>query len=274
MTRVPPIALTIAGLDPSGGAGITADLKTFAAHGLYGICCVTALTVQSTQGVRRTVPVDATVIVETLDCLADDITPAGIKIGMLETAGAVHAVSDFLERANYPAENVVLDPIVRSSSGAALLDEEGISALKGRLLARVGWITPNIDELAFLLNEPVAVADEVPAQAQRLQKLASTATNSHLRVIVTGGHLADPDDFFLDVNGESGWVRGRWVKTNATHGTGCAFSSALLCQHLLQGPQSGCESKITAAKEYVTSALEHAYPIGQGKGPMNHLYKL
>jgi hydroxymethylpyrimidine/phosphomethylpyrimidine kinase len=274
MPSTPPVALTIAGLDPSGGAGVTADLKTFAAHGLYGICCVTALTVQSTQGVRRTVPVDATIIRETLDCLADDIPPAGIKIGMLGTAAAVHAAADFLERANYPTENVVLDPIVRSSSGAALLDDEGVNSLRSRLLTRVGWITPNIHELAFLLEEPVVAADELPAQAQRLQKLAAATGNPHLRVVVTGGHLAEPDDFFFDLNGESGWIRGKWVKTWATHGTGCAFSSALLCQHLLQGPQSSCNSKMTAAKAYVTAALEHAYPIGHGKGPMNHHYKL
>lgn len=270
----PEVGLTIAGLDPSSGAGMTADLKTFAAHRLYGICCPTALTVQSTRGVRRAVPLDASLVTEILDCLAEDTLPAGIKIGMLGNASVAAAVSDFLFIAGTPRNAIVLDPVLRSSSGAALLDDGGVRIIRERLLGQIGWITPNVDELAVLLDEPVADADGIPAQADRLQQLAARADNICLRVVVTGGHLAQPDDYFLDSLERAKdpeqpgvWLRGERVETTSTHGTGCAFSSALMCQ-VVRGLSP--EEAVAEAKAYVTSALRHAYPIGSGKGPMNH----
>ena len=144
--------LTIAGHDPSSGAGVTADLSTFAAHGLFGSSCITALTVQSTQGVFGSSPVSAEILAAALDCLLADLPPVGIKIGMLATASNVIAVADFLERIRDMAPNtpIVLDPVLRSSSGRELLDQTGVTRLRDSLLPLVGWITPNLEELGIL----------------------------------------------------------------------------------------------------------------------------
>jgi len=264
-----PIALTIAGFDPSSGAGITADLKVFAAHNLYGMACITALTIQSTLGVRRVEPVSAETIRETLACLYDDVTPAGIKIGMLATAEAVSETARFLATAGIDRHRVVLDPVIRSSSGRELLSSEGVARLRSELLAHVGWITPNLDELAVLTEEGPLSRAGVPAAAARLQELASKAGNPTLHVVATGGHLDRPDDYLLSPDGNAQWLRGERVETQATHGTGCAFSSALLCE-LIDG--HGAVKATAGAKGYVTEALRAAYPIGRGKGPMNHLF--
>ena len=273
LTTTTQILLTIAGFDPSSGAGITADLKTFAAHGVFGISCATALTVQSTRGVRRVAPVDAQLITATLDCLYEDMPIAGIKIGMLGTAAGASAVAEFLSRRAIPQRYVVLDPVLLSSSGATLLDDAGRRILEERLLTRVGWITPNLDELAILLAEQVAEAGGIPAQAARLQQMAARVGNRGLSIVVTGGHLEQPSDFFLDGldAGESHgeWIPGERIETSSTHGTGCAFSSSLVCQ-LAQGHQG--RQAVTHAKAYVTNALRHAYPIGRGRGPLNHLF--
>ena len=272
MKDVRLMALTIAGLDPSGGAGIIADVKTFAAHGVYGMCCVTALTVQSTQGVRRTVAVEAALLTETLRCLFEDVPPRGVKIGMMGTGAAVEAIAAMLEEVRYDAASVVLDPVLRSSSGTQLLDEDGVLALRDRLLVRTGWITPNVDELGVLVGEKTAGADGIPEQARRLQELARTSGNDALRVVVTGGHLEEPDDYFLDAAGKGTWIRGRRVRTSSTHGTGCAYSSALLCRWMQD--RGNEEQAVVGAKAYVTAALEGAYPVGRGKGPLNHLFRL
>lgn len=264
--------LTIAGLDPSCGAGITADLKTFAAHRFYGVCSATALTVQSTLGVRQVVPLEPGLVTATLRCLADDIKIAGVKIGMLAAAGVVRAVVEFLAQLGLPAHCVVLDPVLRSTSGAPLLDPEGVDLLRRELLPHVGWITPNIDEVAALLNEPRVDAPGLPRQAMRLQSMAG---NPQLRIVITGGHLGKPDDYFLEAAKSAGtraeglWIEGERVETTSTHGTGCAFSSALLC-HSVAG--MGGREAVIAAKAYVAIALQNAYPVGKGRGPMHHLF--
>src|SRR6202000_790802 len=143
-----PVVLTIAGFDPSSGAGITADLKVFAAHNLYGMACITALTVQSTLGVRRVEPRATSTLVETLACLRDDVTFSGIKNGMLATAEIVSEVASFLRETGMDRGRVVLDPVLRSSSGKELLNAIGVDRLRSDLLLGVGWITPNLDELA------------------------------------------------------------------------------------------------------------------------------
>ena len=148
------VALTIAGFDPSSGAGVTADLKVFSNHGFYGVAAITALTVQSTQGVRGVEPIPAHFLRETLECLADDLPIAGVKIGMLGSAEAAREVARFLTQAGIPRARVVLDPVLISSSGAALLEADGIDLLKTDLLGLAGWVTPNKDELGALLGEP------------------------------------------------------------------------------------------------------------------------
>jgi len=261
-----PAVLTIAGFDPSSGAGVTADLKVFAAHGLYGLSAITALTVQSTQGVRRTQPTDPGFLAETLECLADDITITGIKIGMLASAGVVETVAKFLSSSGIPRERIVLDPVIRSSSGRALLDSAGLDHLQGALLPLVGWITPNLDELAELAATSVSSRDSIPVAAREL-----LCRYPGLNIVVTGGHLDPPDDFLLSSEGAQHWFPGERIETTATHGTGCTFSSALLCQ-LVQG--SDALGAVAGAKRYVRVAMEAAYPIGKGRGPLHHLYRL
>jgi len=266
----PPVALTIAGFDPGSGAGITADLKTFAAHGIYGVACISAMTVQSTLGVRAVEPLPALLVRQTLDCLAEDLSLSGIKIGMLGSSAVVSEVSSFLtaQSGTIPRERIVLDPVLRSTSGTALIDEDGVRIIREELLPRVGWITPNVDELAVLAGGSPD-REEVPAAAARLQAIAARLGNDALNVVVTGGHLSRPDDFLLTASGAGNWLAGEKIITNATHGTGCAFSSALLCELI---SSRSPEQAVAAAKAYVTEALRSAYPIGKGKGPMNHLF--
>jgi len=258
-----PVALTAAGFDPSSGAGITADLKVFAAHEVYGVAAITALTVQSTQGVRRVEPVGDRVLRDTLECLAEDVGAgyaqyAGVKIGMLGSAANVRALVSFLRAAGIPRERVVLDPVLRSSSGAELLEPVGVGVLRDDLLELVGWVTPNVDELGILTREPVAGREQV-------QELAERLAAPGLNVVVTGGHLDPPDDFLRTAAGHVTWFPGARVETTSTHGTGCVFSSALLCR-LIAG--DGAEDAVRGAKEFVRRALESATPVGRGKGPV------
>jgi hydroxymethylpyrimidine/phosphomethylpyrimidine kinase len=267
-----PVAITIAGFDPGSGAGITADLKTFSAHRVYGVACISALTVQSTLGVRAVKPLPASLVAQTLDCLAEDVSLAGIKMGMLGSSAIAGEVVSFLGRqsSRLARNRIVLDPVLRSTSGTPLLDANGIRVLRDQLLHCIGWITPNIQELAILIGENSGGRDQVPAAAVRLKEIAARLGNDELNVVVTGGDLSRPDDFLLTASGEQHWFPGEKITTNSTHGTGCAFSSALLCA-LISGA-SGKEA-VDAAKSYVTEALRFAYPVGKGKGPMNHLYQ-
>jgi hydroxymethylpyrimidine/phosphomethylpyrimidine kinase len=263
--RKQPIALTVAGFDPSSGAGITADLKVFAAHGVYGVSAITALTVQSTQGVRRVEATSPDVLTETLDFLGEDLEISGIKIGMLATAGNVDAVGRFLSAAGISRSYIVLDPILKSSSGRELLSPEGVVRLKERLLAAVGWLTPNTEELAVLADVPVP-------DRQAVEEAAEGFVSSYpgLNLVVTGGHLDTPDDYIKLATGKSEWLPGRRIETTSTHGTGCAFSSALLSRLLLgDGPGEA----VAKAKAYVAEAMVAARPIGKGRGPLHHLYR-
>ena len=258
--------LTIAGFDPSSGAGITADLAVFAAHGFFGLSSITALTVQSTLGVRAVHAVDAPIFAAALACLDEDLPAAGVKVGMLATAENVHAVADFLvtRAAGGIRAPVVLDPVLESSSGRQLLSPEGVDALCERLLPAVGWVTPNRSELARLLGRPIAGRSQVEAAAWELRRRYPA-----LNVAVTGGDEEAPDDFIAEAGGAGYWLRGTRIESTATHGTGCAFSSALLC-----GLVAGKPRAAEAAKAYVAKAILTAVPLGSGKGPMNLLWPL
>lgn len=264
---LPQIALTIAGFDPSSGAGATADLQVFRTHGLYGISCLTALTVQSTRGVRRVEPIDAGLLAEMLDFLAEDLPPHGVKIGMLATASICRVVADFIARLR--AENpipVIIDPVLRSSSGHALLDPEGIEILRNRLFPQAICITPNRQELAVLLDRPVIdrpVIDGEELEAAAAALLHQTGVGS---VLVTGGDAAKPDDLLVQSGVPALWLRGRHIETTSTHGTGCAFSSALL-SGLVSG--SALPEAARAAKHYVQQALISAPRLGSGRGPLD-----
>ena len=268
-----PVALTIAGFDPGSGAGVTADLKTFAAHGIYGVACITALTVQSTLGVRAVEPLSVSLVRQTLDCLAEDVTLSGVKIGMLGSSAVAGEVVSFLsaQSTKLARERIVLDPVLRSTSGTPLIDVNGVRIIREQLLHRVGWITPNTQELAILIGEDSISRERVPAAAVQLKEVAGRSGNQELNVVVTGGHLGRPDDFLLTAAGDQVWLPGERIDTNSTHGTGCAFSSALLCE-LISGLSPS--DAVAAAKAYVTEALRSAYPVGKGKGPMNHLFRL
>jgi hydroxymethylpyrimidine/phosphomethylpyrimidine kinase len=244
-------ALTIAGYDPSSGAGITADLQVFTAHSVVGVSAVTALTVQSRTGVRRVEPVSAALLRETLDLLAEEGPIAGVKIGMLATAELVEVVTKFLSRVRIPRERVVLDPVIWSSSGAELLSAEGVGRLREGLLPLVGWITPNVAEAGILAEIEVSGKEGVPELAGRLAKLGGGGLN----VVVTGGNLEPPDDFLRTDSGKEIWVPGQRVEArgvHGAHGTGCVFSSALLCRLVLG------DSKVEAvrgAKAFVVRRL-------------------
>jgi hydroxymethylpyrimidine/phosphomethylpyrimidine kinase len=270
--------LTIAGFDPSSGAGATADLMVFAAHGLFGTACITALTVQSTLGVQATHPVSADIVAATLECLAVDLPPAGVKIGMTSSTDNLFSICKILYKlrqihatdARAPKVPVVLDPVLRSSSGRELLDEAGVVALRERLLPLVDWVTPNLDELSVLAGEPVAGREEVPRACRALQGKIS-GPGGRLGIFATGGHMDPPDDFLLLPNGEEIWLPGERVVTRSTHGTGCALSSAFLSR-LVLGDEP--REAAAAAKEYVAGAMRTAVEIGSGRGPMNHLWPL
>jgi hydroxymethylpyrimidine/phosphomethylpyrimidine kinase len=259
--------LTIAGFDPSSGAGVTADLLVFAAHNLFGTSCITSLTVQSTLGVRSSHPVDPHIVADTLACLNEDLPLAGIKIGMLGTAEIVETVAAFLEslRGDGSKAQIVLDPVLRSSSGRELLDSRGVDLLRSRLLPLVHWVTPNLDEVATLTGYPVPRREAV----RRFAEVLMNRVGGGLNVLVTGGDMEPPDDFLLTHSAEEHWVRGERVETRSTHGTGCALSSALLARLVLgDDPFTAVQS----AKRYVAEALRSATPIGHGNGPMNHLW--
>ncbi len=271
-TASPRAVLSIAGFDPSSGAGLTADLKVFAAHEHYGLACATALTVQSTLGVRRSEAVSSTLVEDTLNCLAEDIPIAGVKIGMLATRANVVSVARWVAgyREQVPALPVVLDPVLRSSSGAALLDPGALQVLVAELLPLATVVTPNLPEAALLAGSPIGCLIDAPGVAAAIRTHMDPLRGA---VVVTGGHSGPertPDDFVLAPDDLAGlWVAGEWVHTRATHGTGCAFSSALLCGLVHDLP---LPAAVLAAKRYVESAMRAAYPIGQGKGPMHHLF--
>ncbi|MDW5265052.1 MULTISPECIES: bifunctional hydroxymethylpyrimidine kinase/phosphomethylpyrimidine kinase [Acidobacteriaceae] len=260
--------LTIAGFDPSSGAGVTADLMVFAAHGLFGTSCITSLTVQSTVGVLTAHPIRPETVKETLDCLHGDLPAAGIKIGMLATEETVAVVADFLGELKDRGQRVpvVLDPVLRSSSGRELLDEAGVTMLRERLLPLVDWVTPNIDELGILTGSRVVERGDLPGATRVLQ-----GEYGGLNVLATGGHLEPPDDFLLTTAGGTWWLPGARVDSTSTHGTGCALSSALL-SGLVQG-KSAYEAAVSA-KIYVAEAIRTAAGLGHGRGPLNHLWPL
>jgi hydroxymethylpyrimidine/phosphomethylpyrimidine kinase len=265
----PPIVLSIAGYDPSSGAGITADIKTAAAHHCYAVTCMTALTVQSTQGVFGVQSVDADLVGRTLETLVRDLDIAAARLGMLGSGEVAGVVADFLSSAGLP--NVVLDPVIRSSSGAALLDDAGLEVVRTRLLPLCDVATPNIHEAAMLVGvEPPADESHWTSAIPKIEDLAAALHQLGAKsVIVTGGHLRPPNDYLSYAGGrEAAVIVGEHIESASTHGTGCAYATALACELALgrELPEAARE-----AKQYVQRAIAFAYPIGKGTGPINHL---
>jgi hydroxymethylpyrimidine/phosphomethylpyrimidine kinase len=266
MASTPPVVLTIAGFDPSSGAGVTADIKTIAAHACYGVACITALTVQSTAGVRKVEPVSADLVTQTLNELVSDIEIAAIRIGMLGSGRVVKAIADFL--ADRRPANVVLDPILKSSSGADLLDAPGARLLAQKLLPVSAVVTPNVDEASALTGLAVGNLDQMRAAAHKLHDLGSAA------VVITGGHLEKAIDLlsFTSKRGvEQEVFKSPRLRSNSTHGTGCAFATSVAC-HLALG--RGLPEAVLLAKAYVAATISNAHPLGHGTGPVHHLYRM
>ena len=270
MPEVPPVVLTIAGFDPSSGAGITADIKTISAHGCYGVACITALTVQSTSGVRRVEAVDPSLITDTLTELAADIPIAAVHIGMLGTGKVVRAVADFLDGRTGKSKlpNVILDPVLKSSSGADLLDAAGVKQLIEKLIPLSTVVTPNVDEAASLTGLTVTNLDEMRAAANKLHEMSASA------VVITGGHLDKAIDLlsFTTRKGiEQEVFKAERQRSNSTHGTGCAFATAMACHLALD---RGLPEAALLAKTYVLAAIAAGHPLGRGTGPVHHLYRM
>jgi hydroxymethylpyrimidine/phosphomethylpyrimidine kinase len=272
MATSQPVVLTIAGFDPCSGAGVTADIKTIAAHGCYAVSCITALTVQSTTGVVEVQPVSSKLVADTLRELARDFEIAGIRIGMLGSADVVEVVAAFLRSSN--ARNVVLDPIFKSSSGSPLLEPSGIEKLRDLLLPLSLVITPNVDEAKMLTGLPVNTVAQMKLAAAKLHDFGAA------RVVVTGGDINGGQvdkaiDLLSIMNGSGRAEQTQFasdrLRTNSTHGTGCAFASAL-ASNLALGKQ--LPDAVVLAKAYVKKAMASARPLGKGNGPLNHLYRL
>ncbi|WP_407155579.1 bifunctional hydroxymethylpyrimidine kinase/phosphomethylpyrimidine kinase [Bradyrhizobium sp. STM 3557] len=261
-----PIALTIAGSDSSGGAGIQADLKTFAAFGVYGASVITALTAQNTRGVRGVHLVPPDVVAAQLDAVFDDLTVGAVKIGMVASRGAVEAIAASLV-SRQPA-HVVLDPVMVATSGDRLLAEDAVDGLRRLLIPRATLITPNLPEAAALLGEAVATSETAIAeQGRRLLAFGCGA------VLIKGGHGDGPESTDYLITGEATLpLTAPRLATRNTHGTGCTLSSAVAAG-LAKGEDLA--SAVRGAKTFITEAIAAAdrFTIGHGHGPVHHFHR-
>jgi hydroxymethylpyrimidine/phosphomethylpyrimidine kinase len=254
------VALTIAGFDPSSGAGITADLSVFAAHGIFGTSAITASTVQSTMGVAAVRAADPAWLQRTLEYLSTDLPAAGVKVGMLATDPIVRMVVEFLQSAQGRIP-IVFDPVIRSSSGVELLDPAALRRIHAEFLPLVDWITPNWEELTVLSGVRVGTLESANQAADSLGR-----RHPKLHIVATGGDQEEPLDMLRTPGGAVRTFPGERVETTSTHGTGCAFSAALLSRLILGDAPA---KAVANAKAYVTEALRSAPGLGRGRGPLN-----
>ncbi len=259
------IAVTIAGSDSGGGAGIQADLKTFSALGVYGASVITALTAQNTRGVTAIHAVPAEFVTAEIDAVFSDLAVDAVKIGMLAGPDVIGAVADGLDR--WRQTKVVLDPVMVAASGDQLIADEAVAVVRDLLIPRAMVVTPNLPEAARLLDEPVAADPEaMEAQGVRLLALGAQA------VLVKGGHATGPQSADVLVTREGRrWLTAPRIKTENTHGTGCTLSSAIAAG-LAMGLD--LDAAVTAAKDYLSAAIAAAdrLEIGKGRGPVHHFH--
>src|SRR5262245_15725722 len=255
-------ALTIAGSDPSGGAGIQADLKTFAALGVYGASAITAVTVQNTMGVISVEPLMADVVTAQIEAVAGDLELHATKTGMLATAASVEAVTAAIDELDLP--KLVVDPVLVATSGDSLLDEDGVQVMKSELLPRALVITPNLPEAEVLSGYRIRSMEDVQEAARRIHDLGTTA------VILIGGHGLDDVvvDVLYDVDRFLEFRTSRVPNPNV-HGTGCTFASAL-ATYLAQGLP--LDQAAERAQSYVAQAIRHAFAVGHGQQVLNHFW--
>ncbi len=257
-----PVILTIAAFDPMGGAGVVADLKTFAAHACYGVAAITAISAEGPNGVEEVHPVGAPVLQSCISSVLASANVSGIKVGMLATQANAEVVLKLLE--SNPSLPIVLDPLVCSAKGDGLIDAAGLEFVRNRLLRQATVITPNLREAAALTGLKVENLDEMKTAAQKLVEMGARA------VVVTGGHLERPLDVFADGSNVQ-CLAGNPIKPEKIYGAACAFSSALAA-NLAQGRQLG--EAVVLAKAYVTEAIKTARAVGPGRTPLNHLYRM
>lgn len=252
-------ALTIAGSDSSGGAGIQADIKTMMANGVYAMSAITALTAQNTQTVAAVMNVTPEFLARQLDCVFTDIFPDAVKTGMMSSTDLVRVIARKLKE--YRAENIVVDPVMVSTSGSRLLDEEAVSILKEELLPQAALVTPNIPEAEALSGEKISTAEDMIRTAAKISRECNTA------VLVKGGHSINDANDLLYRNGAALWIEGQRIDNPNTHGTGCTLSSAI-ASNLAKG--YSMEDAVRRAKDYLSDALRAMLDLGKGSGPMDH----
>jgi hydroxymethylpyrimidine/phosphomethylpyrimidine kinase len=258
-----PRALTIAGSDSGGGAGIQADLKTFSALGVYGMTAITAVTVQNSRGVSGFDELSPETVAAQIRAVADDLGVDAAKTGMLASARIIEAVADAIEDTRIP--NLVIDPVFVSKHGDALLAEDAVGSLEKRILPLATLVTPNLAEAAGLVGEPVETREDMARAASALLDLGPRA------VLVKGGHLREEGvaaDLFAD-GASREWIEAERLDTPNTHGTGCTLSAAIAA-HLAMGAE--LLDAVRAGKAFVTEAIRHALPLGQGIGPVDQLW--
>jgi hydroxymethylpyrimidine/phosphomethylpyrimidine kinase len=256
-----PVALTIAGSDSGAGAGIQADLKTFAAFGVYGLTVITAVTAQNTVGVRAVQEVDAKVISQQLDAVAEDFRIGALKTGMLSSAAIIEVVAEGIRR--HQLGPLVVDPVMVAKSGDRLLREDAVEALRRTLLPLARVVTPNIPEAEVLAGRAIRTLEDRMAAARAIMELGAQA------VVIKGGHSEEDPivDLLIDQTGAHEY-RARRIATTSTHGTGCTFSAAITAA-LARGQD--LRAAVAEAREYVSRALLGAPGLGHGHGPLNHL---
>lgn len=253
--------LTIAGSDCSGGAGIQADLKTFAAHKTYGMSVITSLTAQNTMGVTDVVDLTPEFVGKQLDAVFTDIYPDAIKIGMVSNADIIKVVAEKLRQ--YVAKNIVVDPVMVSTSGSKLMDSKARDTLIEELLPLADIITPNMEEASVLSGIEVKTKEDMEKAAGIIGKSIEGV------ILVKGGHLSESADDLLLIKGKLVWIKGDRIKNENTHGTGCTLSSAIAV-NLAKGDD--VKTAFIRAKDYLTGAIEAGLDLGEGRGPLNHLY--
>ena len=256
-------ALTIAGSDSSGGAGIQADIKTMTANGVFATCAVTALTAQNTTGVTDILESTPHFLEEQLDAVFTDIFPDAVKIGMVSSAALIAVIADKLRR--YDAKHIVVDPVMVATSGAKLLQDDAVSALTERLLPLAEVLTPNIPEAEILSGMTITDAAGMETAARIIHDRYGCA------VLCKGGHQINDADDLLWRSGGGKWFRGRRIDNPNTHGTGCTLSSAIAA-NLAKG--CDLDTAVERAKAYISGALAAMLDLGKGSGPMDHMFAL
>ncbi len=256
-------ALTIAGSDSSGGAGIQADIKTMTVNGVFAMSAVTALTAQNTTGVAGIMEVTPAFLKEQLDSIFTDIRPDAVKIGMVSSAGLIQAIAEKLKE--YHAKQIVVDPVMVATSGAKLINDDAVSVLKEKLLPLSDIVTPNIPEAEVLSGIEIKTEEDMTAAAEIIGKLY------HCAVLLKGGHQLNDANDLLYSQGVCRWFYGKRIHNPNTHGTGCTLSSAI-ASNLAKG--FSMNESVRRAKEYISGALSAMLDLGAGSGPMNHAFDI